>query len=286
MVSFKITGEIEKVMEDIRQTEGWAGYLRDKGWKVVSIPSEDKRHKMNAFIVPLGLFGFTLMKLQRSSYDPNWTELRKIKRKLKTVSSIIEPIRVQDELGFKMAGYKLSRFPYLATNTFILDLTKSEKVLWNNLSENAKRQVNKNKGALIEECDQKKFFELWKKNSKVWTMKERELGSLIKRFKGQARLVVSRTGNIYHSGLLIIYSADCANYYQTWTSDEGRKSGAHYKLVWDEILRAKSRGIKFFDLEGVFDERWPQKRWLGFTEFKRRFGGELVSFPGSYFKWL
>ncbi|KKT30975.1 MAG: hypothetical protein UW41_C0020G0010 [Candidatus Collierbacteria bacterium GW2011_GWC2_44_18] len=286
MDSVEVIGKTEKVMEDIRQTEGWAGYLRDKGWEVVSVHSEDKKHKMNAFIVPLGLFGFTLMKLQRSSYDPNWAELKRIKRKQRTVSSVIEPIRIQDELGFKMAGYKLSKFPYLATKTFILDLTKSETELWNNLSENAKRQVNKNKGALIEECDQKKFFELWKKNSKVWTMKERELGSLIKRFKGQARLVVSRTGNIYHSGLLIIYSADCANYYQTWTSNEGRISGAHYKLVWEEMLTAKSSGIKFFDLEGIFDERWPQKRWLGFTEFKRRFGGELVSFPGSYFRWL
>jgi len=32
-------------MEDIRQTEGWAGYLRDKEWKVVSVPSEDKNTK-------------------------------------------------------------------------------------------------------------------------------------------------------------------------------------------------------------------------------------------------
>ncbi|PIP86227.1 hypothetical protein COT86_01970 [Candidatus Collierbacteria bacterium CG10_big_fil_rev_8_21_14_0_10_43_36] len=286
MDSLKVTGKIEKIMEDIRQTEGWAGYLRDKEWKVVSVPSEDKKHKMNAFIIPLGLFGMTMMKLQRSRYDPNWTKLKKIKRNFKVVSSIIEPIRVQDKLGFKMAGYKLSRFPYLATNTFIVDLTKSELVLWNNLSENARRQVKKNKDILIEECVQKRFFELWKKNSKVWTMKEKELCSLIKRFKGQARLVVSRTGNIYHSGLLIIYSADCANYYQTWTSNQGRISGAHYKLVWEEILRAKSSGIKFFDLEGIFDERWPQKRWLGFTEFKRRFGGGLVSFPGSYFRWL
>ncbi|KKT65981.1 MAG: hypothetical protein UW58_C0015G0003 [Candidatus Collierbacteria bacterium GW2011_GWC2_44_30] len=273
-------------MEDIRQTAGWGKYLEDKGWKVVLVPSEDKKHKMNAFIIPLGLFGFTMMKLQRSSYDPSWKEMKKLKRSLKVVSSIIEPIRVQDEMGFKMAGYKLSRFPYLATKTFILDLTKSERELWNNLSENAKRQVKKNRDTLIEECSQKKFWGLWKKNSKVWTMKEKELGSLIKRFRGEARLVVSRTGDIYHSGLLIIYSTDCANYYQTWTSEEGRISGAHYKLVWDEILRAKSRGIKFFDLEGIFDERWPQNRWLGFTEFKRRFGGERVSFPGSYFRWL
>ncbi|EKD52853.1 MAG: hypothetical protein ACD_61C00219G0004 [uncultured bacterium] len=273
-------------MEDIRQTAGWGKYLEDKGWKVTSVLSEDKQHKMNAFIIPLGLLGLTMMKLQRSLYDPNWKELGKVKRKYKVVSSVIEPLRVQDRSGFAMAGYKLGKFPYLATKTYIVDLTLDKETLWKGLSENARRQINKNKGVSIEDCDRNIFWGLWKKNSKVWTMKKKELLSMIKRFKGKARLVVGRDGEVYHSGLLIIYSADCANYYQTWTSEAGRLSGAHYKLVWEEILRAKSLGLKYFDLEGIFDERWPQKRWRGFTEFKRRFGGELVSFPGSYFKWL
>ncbi len=273
-------------MEDIRQTAGWAGYLQDKGWKVISIVSEDKKHNMNVFIIPLGLMGMKMMKLQRSRYDPNWKALKKLKKKYKVVSSVIEPMRVQDELGYKMAGYKISKFPYLATKTFILDLTKSEKELWKDLSENARRQISKNKNLVVEECDPGKFFKLWKKNSKVWTMKEKELASILKRFEGNARLIVSRSGESYHSGLLIIYSKDCANYYQTWTSEVGRVSGAHYKLVWEEILRAKNNGLNFFDLEGIYDERTPQKRWLGFTEFKRRFGGVEVSFPGSYFRWL
>ncbi len=273
-------------MEDIRQTEGWAGYLVDKGWIVEPLISEDKKHTMNTFIIPLGMFGMKMMKVQRSLYDPNWKELTRLKKKFKVVSSVIEPQRVQDYLGYKMAGYKLSKFPYLATKTFIVDLTKTKEELWKGLSENARRQIQKNKTVTVEECSPKKFFELWKINSKVWTMKEKELASLLKRFKGRAKLIVSRSGTVYHSGLLIIYSADCANYYQTWTSEQGRLSGAHYKLVWEEMLRAKENGLKFFDLEGIYDERTPQKRWLGFTEFKRRFGGNVTSFPGSFFRWL
>ena len=117
-------------------------------------------------------------------------------------------------------------------------------------------------------------------------MKADEVENLIKSFKGKVRLVVSRVGDEYHSGLMIVYSKDTANYYMTWTSEAGRKSGAHYKLVWDEMLRAKKMGLKYWDFEGVFDPRWPQKRWKGFTEFKRRFGGKLVQFPGGFFRWL
>lgn len=273
-------------MEDIRQTRGWAGYLKGKGWKVVRVKAADGVHSMNMFIIPLKLFGLSMMKLQRSEYDPDWSDLKAKKKRNKVISSVIEPLRVQDRVGYKMSGYKLSRFPYLATTTYLIDLRLTKDKLWKDLSENARRQILKNEEVLIEECEPKIFFRHWKKNSKVWTMKEEELASLLKRFKGKARLVVSRSGEIYHSGLLIIESKDCANYYQTWTSQEGRKSGAHYKLVWEEIIRAKKEGLRWFDLEGVYDDRWPQKRWLGFTEFKRRFGGELVRFPGSFFRWF
>lgn len=272
-------------MEDLRQTTGWKGYLTDKGWEVVSLMAEDGFHSMNAFIVPLGLFGLKMMKIQRSLYDPNWKELKKIKRRYKVVSSVIEPLRVQDSLGYKMAGYRLSMVPYLATKTYIVDLTQTETQLWKNLSENARRQIGKNKNTLIEEIDIDSFYKLWKINSKIWTMKTQELASVLKRFGGKAKLIVSRTGEACHSGLLVMHTADMANYYQTWTSEEGRVSGAHYKLVWEEMLRAKREGLKFFDLEGIFDVRWPQKRWRGFTEFKRRFGGQETTFPGSFFRW-
>ncbi len=273
-------------MEDIRQTRAWGKYLVDKGWRVTTIKSTDRKHPMSAFIVPLGILGMTMMKLQRSEYDPDWNDLVKVKRKYKVVSSVIEPTRIQDSLGFQMAGYKLTRFPYLATKTYIVDLTQSEDQLWQGLSENARRMILKNKDTVIEETDPETFLKLWKVSSKIWTMKLKELKSLVKHFGKKVSLIVSRSDDTYHSGLLLIKTKDMANYYQTWTSGDGRMSGAHYKLVWQEILKAKKEGLKYFDLEGIYDERWPQKRWLGFTEFKRRFGGKEVSFPGSFFRWL
>jgi len=273
-------------MEDIRQNEGWAGHLQHRGWQTVRVKAVDGRHFMQVFILRLGWWPFSMMKVQRSNYDPDFSELARLKRKYWVANSIIEPQRVQNPEAFKKAGYRLTHFPYLAVSTYISDLTKSEKELWAGLSENAKRLINKNKEAVIEEVEPKKFCELWKKSSKIWIMKADEVENLRKSFKGKVRLVVSRVGDEYHSGLMVIYSKDTANYYMTWTSEAGRKSGAHYKLVWGEMLMAKKAGMKLFDFEGIFDPRWPQKRWKGFTEFKRRFGGKLVRFPGGFFRWL
>lgn len=273
-------------MEDIRQNKGWAGHLKHKNWKTVRVKSADGRHFMQAFILRLGWWPFTMMKIQRSNFDPDFRDLARIKRKHWVANSIIEPQRVQNPEAFKKAGYRLTHFPYLAMSSYINDLTKSEKEIWQGLSENAKRLINKNKETIIEEASPEKFCELWKKSSKIWIMKPDEVGNLIKSFKGKVRLTVSRIGKEYHSGLMTIYSKDTANYYQTWTSEAGRGSGAHYKLVWEEMLKAKKAGMKWFDFEGIFDPRWPQKKWVGFTEFKRRFGGKLVQFPGGFFRWL
>jgi hypothetical protein len=273
-------------MEDIRQTKGWGGHLKHHGWKTVKIKSLDGKHFMQAYILRLSWWPFSMMKLQRSNYDPDFQKLREIKRKYRVVNSIIEPQQVLDPEAYKKAGYRLTKFPYLAVSTYINDLTKSEKELWRGLSENAKRLIKKNGETVIEEIDPEKFCRLWKKSAKIWIMKSGEVRNLIKSFKRKVRLVVSRVGDEYHSGLMVVYSKDTANYYMTWTSGVGRKSGAHYKLVWEEMLRAKKAGVKYFDFEGVFDPRWPQKRWIGFTDFKRRFGGELVCFPGGFSRWL
>lgn len=273
-------------MEDIRQTKAWGKYLVDKGWKTDVVKAADGIHSMNVFIVSLGMFGLTMLKLQRSEYDPDWKDLRRTKKKHWVVSSIIEPTRIQDTLAYTMAGYRLTRMPYLAMKTYIVDLTQSEEQLWKNLSDNAKRMITKNKDVVVEETDADTFLANWRKWSKIWIMKPAEISSLKKHFGKNVSLIVSRDGDVYHSGLLLIKTRDMANYYQTWTSESGRLSGAHYKLVWTEMLKAKKEGLKYFDLEGIFDERWPQKRWLGFTEFKRRFGGKLITFPGSFFRWL
>jgi len=282
----KVTGWTEKIMEDIRQNKGWGGHLKHRGWKTVQLKASDGRHTMQAFILRLGWWPFSMMKIQRSNYDPDFKELRRLKRRYWVANSIIEPQRVQNPEAFRQAGYHLTRFPYLAMSSYINDLTKSEGELWGGLSDNAKRLINKNAKAIIEVVEPKKFCELWKKSSKIWIMKADEVENLIKSFRGKVRLAVSRVGDEYHSGLMIVYSKDTANYYMTWTSEAGRKSGAHYKLVWDEMLRAKKMGVKYWDFEGVFDPRWPQKRWKGFTEFKRRFGGRLIQFPGGFFRWL
>ncbi len=75
-----------------------------------------------------------------------------------------------------------------------------------------------------------------------------------------------------------------AYYWQAFTGTFGRKNQTQYKIVWEGVLWAKKKGVKVFDFEGIYDERFPNKSWRGFTHFKKSFGGYEVEYPGAFVK--
>ncbi len=97
------------------------------------------------------------------------------------------------------------------------------------------------------------------------------------------------SGRIIGGVIFTTSSHDRSNYityyWQAFTSKEGRTSLSQYSLLWRGILWAKKQGYKIFDFEGIYDTRFPNKSWLGFTHFKRSFGGIEVSYHGCYIKF-
>ncbi len=273
-------------MEDVRQNRLWLKYCKNKGYEVVKIPTRKKDVAIFGVVMPISIFGLKMLKIQRSEIDPDWDELRKIRREKRVVSSIIEPSKAQSISEYQKNGYKLSNFPYLATKTVVVDLKRSEKEMWKSLSENTKRLVVKNNKITVKEVSPKVFLDYWKKSSKVWTLKLSELESIKKTLGKNAKFFVSYASGQAQSGILLIETKDTANYMHTFTTKEGRKSGAHFALVWKVILQEKAQGLSWFDFEGIYDQRWPQKRWLGFTEFKKKFGGKVITYPGCFHKWF
>ncbi|OGD55016.1 hypothetical protein A3J78_01275 [Candidatus Beckwithbacteria bacterium RBG_13_35_6] len=82
------------------------------------------------------------------------------------------------------------------------------------------------------------------------------------------------------AGCLILQSKNMSFYWHNCSSKEGKAHFAPTFCVWQAILESKKRGFKIFDLEGIWDERYPNlfKGWQGFTRFKQGFGGKEVEF--------
>jgi len=86
------------------------------------------------------------------------------------------------------------------------------------------------------------------------------------------------------AGAIFLIGDEISYYWQAFSNNEGRKNFAQYRIVWEGILWAKKQGAKIFDFEGIYDERFPNKNWKGFTHFKKSFGGYEVEYPGAFIK--
>lgn len=265
-------------MVDIRQSLEYANYIKHSGWIVERIKDT------NYFIKRLPLFG-SFIKIQRPEFIDGKT-IQDLSKKYKAFQIIIEPKDGINNQWMSANKYRITKTPYLPSKTLLLDLRQTKSELFNGLAKDAKNAVKKNKEIKLHNCkdDLKEFQESWAKTvglkRHVYSMNS--LLSLKKSFKDNSLFLLDKSTN---SGAIFLIADKSAYYWQAFTSVSGRKSQVQYKIVWGGVLWAKKKAMKLFDFEGVFDPRFPDNSWLGFTHFKKSFGGYEVEFPGAFAKW-
>lgn len=131
--------------------------------------------------------------------------------------------------------------------------------------------------------DIKKFRSVWKKTvrNKRYVPPLLHLEALKKTFASKALFLLAEDNS---AGAIFLIENKIAYYWQAFSGAEGRKSLAQYKIVWEGIMKSKAAGAKILDFEGIYDERFPDKSWKGFSHFKKSFGGNEVEYPGTFSK--
>ncbi|MDO4919381.1 peptidoglycan bridge formation glycyltransferase FemA/FemB family protein [Kocuria sp.] len=82
---------------------------------------------------------------------------------------------------------------------------------------------------------------------------------------------------------LVYDSDDTRTYAHAAMDQEHRKLSAGIPLVVTMVMDAREKGLTRFDLFGTAPEgAGPEHEWYGFTSFKKSFGGEPVSHPGTW----
>ncbi len=133
--------------------------------------------------------------------------------------------------------------------------------------------------------DFENFYELWRKAAKIkrlWIPPARDYGALVEVF-GKKCFCVTINGL---AGCLVLMHKGVAYYYYSGALPEGKRLNLPYLVVWEAMKEARKRGCKQWDFEGIYDSRWPSKGWVGFSHFKRSFGGEEFEFPGCFTRWM
>jgi len=267
-------------MVDIRQTSKYARYMQSLGWKVEKLSSRGRLTYVYVRKIPI--LG-AVLKIQRPE-KLDIDKLEALKNKYRIFQIIVEPSSEIQAASLLGRGYKLSKSPYLPTKTLELDLSQSKKELLKNLKKDAKYALRKtSRLKLSTNPNLESFHEFWVKSVpwQRWVPPARNFRKLQETFGSSSLLLASHN---MEAGAIFLLASGRAYYWQAFTGKGARRALAQYKIVWEGILWAKKNGAKRFDFEGVYDARFPNKRWLGFSLFKKKFGGVEKDYPGAYIK--
>lgn len=281
-------------MYDIRQTDQWGDYLKSINWQV------EKLAGIQVYINKIPFLNRSVIKIQHPKNPLPFTKIDTIAKKYRALCVVIEP----DCTGFKFqefqkAGFKRSNMFLTHTLTTHINLNQSEKKLWSSFSENARRNIRKSqqnnlKVAHFFPKDKgfndafETFYQLLQdliRMKSIWAPPFKELLQKVKSFQNNQFLLLA-SNNQPVAAVWVLYTKNTATYMHTGVSQKGYDLLANYLLVWEAFKIAKKLKLKIFDFEGLYDPRFPnqKKSWKNFSEFKKRFHGNLVEYPQPMIK--
>ena len=308
---------------DLHQSDRWASYLSSQGWKVEEVQGKNQKAKIKIYIRKIPLIG-SVIKIQRPAEIPPVEEIDQIAHKHRALFVKIEPLAEASGPYQRLTegGFTPDPTPNLPTKTIIIDLTKTEKELWKDLSQDARQSVHRTQGRpagggasflaqlesnkLVVTSSQgnnkdfeeklKKFQPLLKetgRRQRFWVLSYEQLKSKAEAFGKDAILFLAHSkSEAPLAGGLFLVSEETAFYHHAASSPEGRERHAPYLLLWEALKWLKHSKIPhrspilYLDLEGIGDERFPRTRdWEKFTVFKGKWGGKEVEFPPPLIKY-
>ncbi|MDP1710712.1 MAG: peptidoglycan bridge formation glycyltransferase FemA/FemB family protein [candidate division WWE3 bacterium] len=277
---------------DLRQSEGWANYLKSQGWVVEEVGSKNSKLKTKIYIRKIPLLG-SVIKIQRPDELPPFEEIDRVAKKHRALFVKLETLTANHYNAAIKNGFAPDTLPNLPTKTIIIDLTKSEQELWKDLSPDARQSVRKAQSNKLQvtsfKFGEKGFNQALEQFTKLlaetgrrqrfWTPSFIQLEAKAEAFGKDATLflVYSRPQRPVAGALILIHDGT-----HSASSKEGQRLYASYFLHW-EIIRylRKNKKVNHHDLAGIYDPRFHKatKRWQGFTIFKEKFGGTEMEYP-------
>lgn len=272
-------------MRDLRQTDSYSKYMQGLGWKV------GKADGVYYYLKHIPVIG-CVIKIQRAEKLVPISFLKSITKKNRAFMLIMEPKeKFQADYYVDNWGFKKVKSPSLPSKTLRFDLRRTEKELLGQMHHKARYNINlsKRRGVRLKKSDDINLFaNFWQSCAKkrgMYLSQKREIKAIHKAHGKNAQLLLAYLKKELLAGVLLINTDEISYYMYAASSDKGNKLFAPSILVWEAIRYSKKRGSRIFDFEGIYDERYPLKSWRGFSQFKRRFGGTEVEFPGSITKY-
>lgn len=283
---------------DTRQTDQWGKYLSRIGWTVEYIG------KTVILIRKIPLINKSVIKIQHPIGPIPFKKIEELSKKYSALFTLIEPHNFNySEEDYEKNDYLKTNIHLAHTATLKIDLNQSEEKLLNSFSENARRNIKKAKDNNIvikkiflkQEPNDNQFKEFYKlllelvKIKKFYVPTYEEYYKKMTAFKNTSVLIFAYEKGIKNpvAAVWFVYYKNVITYLQTGITNKGYEILANYLLVWEGLKLGRKLKLEVFDFETIYDIRYPKenKKWIGYSEFKKRFHGEIITYPPAWIKF-
>jgi lipid II:glycine glycyltransferase (peptidoglycan interpeptide bridge formation enzyme) len=186
------------------------------------------------------------------------------------------------ELPINLPETDFDRHPQ---TSLIIDLSLSEEEILAQMKPKGRYNIkvaDKHDVKVEESSDIELFYHLLKKTGERDDFGIHEKSyyqNLLGAMGHNGQLLMAKYEDRLVAGGIFVYLDEWGMYYYGASDHHYRKVMAPYMLQWEAIKEAKKRGCKYFDFLGIAPEGAVTHPWLGVTQFKRKFGGEVVDYP-------
>jgi len=213
--------------------------------------------------------------------DTFFNKIKEIAKKERAIFFKAEP---QDKIDLEKLGFKKST-NIQPIKTIILDITKSEQELLNQMHYKTRYNINlalkKGIKTQISKLKSQNFNEFWRLMGETtkrdkFRSHPKEYYQKMLEIPGIELFLVELNGKIIAANIVVFYEKT-AIYLHGASDYEHRNLMAPHLLQWEQIKEAKKRGCEEYDFWGTDEQKWP-----GVTRFKKGFGGREISYPGAF----
>jgi len=280
---------MEKFKTNLWQTPLWEKFQKKLGRKTWFLTNQKSqllavKHPLflgyNWIDLPHGPIGeiqdytFLIQKLIQSKADKATVFIRLMPEK--------QLFKKQLTTNYKLRTAHANHHP---ETTLKLDLTLSEEEIFKQMKPKGRYNIRlaKKKGVkIIQSEDIQSFFELIQETTQrnqFWGHSKKYYQTMLNVFGKNAQLLLAQYKGEIIAGGIFIYTQDEAIYYYGASGNQYRNLMAPYFIQWKAIQEAKKRKCKQYDFLGISPENSPKNHpWKGVTEFKKKFGGEIISY--------
>lgn len=290
----------KKYKFSILQSWEW-GEIKSKEWKVKRLAIKDIPVTIlyKKFPIFNFKFGYIPRGFSNSILDQILLEelIDYTKKELDLTHLVIDPNLTKNIEIFSKSGFKSTGKTIQPNQTNIIDLTKSQEELWQDLSSSMKRIINKARKNNCEveikkdpEEALKIFLEM---NSGINARNNysKFSDSYYRRVwenlhpKSMAEILVIKHQNENIGAYFVAYAGETTYEWYGGLTNTGKKLKAGPLLKWESIMEAKRRGLKIYDQWGVAKKIGPGQedfakddQFYYISIFKTRFGGTYKQF--------